>query len=79
MSDIVFDEEAFARMGRPILEAGGSVEPEREHFSGHPTCYACGREIDSLRVTWAHRDGALRSMHRTCVRPTPRVHGVVVR
>ena len=44
-----------------------------------PTCYACGRELDSLRVTWAHRDGILRPMHRACVHPTPRVHGVVIR
>jgi len=62
------------------VEAVKNVESEPEHFSGSPTCcYACGREIDSLRVTWAHRDGALRPLHRGCVRPTPRVHGVVVR
>ena len=62
---------AFAASDQHVPEAFTEPPP--------PTCYVCGREIDSLRVTWAHRDGALRSLHRACVRPTPRVHGVVVR
>lgn len=60
------------------VKFSGPGEPDGLR-SAVPTCYACGRELDSLRVTWAHRDGALRPMHRACVRPTPRVHGVVVR
>ena len=75
---------AMMELNRPtgepsIFRSNDAPEVRRLLTRTEPTCYVCHRELDSLRVTWAHRDGALRSLHRACVRPTPRVHGVVVR
>jgi hypothetical protein len=63
-----------------MTDTTADPRPTRQKTTAvEPVCYACGQEIDSLRVTWAHRNGALRSLHRACVQPTPRVHGVVIR